>query len=56
MAIDDRVHFLNMESRLVNGIYFAGELLDVDALTGGFNLQVAWSSGFLAGLSVKLFL
>ena len=40
-----------MESRLVNGIYFAGELLDVDALTGGFNLQVAWSSGFLAGLS-----
>lgn len=40
-----------MESRLLQGLYFAGELLDVDALTGGFNLQVAWSSGYLAGLS-----
>jgi hypothetical protein len=38
-----------MESRLVRGVYFAGEVLDVDALTGGFNLQIAWSSGFLAG-------
>lgn len=38
-----------MESRLVKGVYFAGEVLDVDALTGGFNLQIAWSSGFLAG-------
>lgn len=40
-----------MESKLVRGLYFAGELLDVDALTGGFNLQIAWSSGYLAGLS-----
>ncbi len=40
-----------MESRFLQGLYFAGELLDVDALTGGFNLQVAWSSGYLAGLS-----
>lgn len=40
-----------MESKLVDGLYFAGELLDVDALTGGFNLQIAWSSGFLAGSS-----
>lgn len=38
-----------MESRLVKGLYFAGEVLDVDALTGGFNLQVAWSTGYLAG-------
>lgn len=37
-----------MESRLVPGVYFAGGVLDVDALTGGFNLQVAWSSGWLA--------
>lgn len=37
-----------MESRLVGGVYFAGEVLDVDALTGGFNLQIAWSSGHLA--------
>ncbi len=40
-----------MESRLVKNLYFAGEILDVDALTGGFNLQVAWSTGFLAGES-----
>lgn len=40
-----------MESKLVAGIYFAGEIIDVDALTGGFNLQVAWSTGYLAGMS-----
>lgn len=40
-----------MESKLLPGLYFAGELLDVDALTGGFNLQIAWSTGYLAGLS-----
>ena len=40
-----------MESRRVRGLYFAGELLDVDAYTGGFNLQIAWSTGYLAGLS-----
>ena len=41
-----------MESRLVEGLYFAGEILDVDALTGGFNLQIAWSTGYLAGSSI----
>ena len=40
-----------MESKLVVGLYFAGEVLDVDALTGGYNLQIAWSTGYLAGLS-----
>lgn len=40
-----------MESRLVKNLYFAGEMLDVDALTGGFNLQIAWSTGYLAGAS-----
>jgi hypothetical protein len=40
-----------MESKKVRGLYFAGEVLDVDALTGGFNLQIAWSSGHLAGIS-----
>lgn len=39
----------SMESRKVRNLYFAGEVLDVDALTGGFNLQIAWSTGFLAG-------
>lgn len=38
-----------MESRHVRGLYFAGEVLDVDALTGGFNLQIAWSTGYAAG-------
>jgi len=42
-----------MESRLVKGLYFAGEMLDVDALTGGFNLQIAWSTGHLAGVSIE---
>lgn len=40
-----------MESRLVDHLYFAGEMLDIDALTGGFNLQIAWSTGYLAGSS-----
>ena len=38
-----------LESKLVNGLYFAGEVLDLDAVTGGFNLQIAWSTGFAAG-------
>jgi hypothetical protein len=40
-----------MESRLVPGLYFAGEILDCDAYTGGFNLQIAWSTAFAAGTS-----
>ncbi|MCR5405446.1 MAG: NAD(P)/FAD-dependent oxidoreductase [Lachnospiraceae bacterium] len=39
-----------MESRKIPGLYFAGEMIDVDALTGGFNLQIAWSTGHLAGI------
>lgn len=42
-----------MESKLVKGLYFAGEVLDLDALTGGFNLQIAWSTGYLAGVSAS---
>lgn len=41
-----------MESKLVQGLYFAGELLDLDGYTGGFNLQIAWSTGYVAGNSV----
>lgn len=41
-----------MESKLVKGLYFAGEVLDLDAVTGGFNLQIAWSTGYAAGMSV----
>ncbi|MDD6036300.1 MAG: NAD(P)/FAD-dependent oxidoreductase [Lachnospiraceae bacterium] len=40
-----------MQSKLTEGLYFAGEVLDVDALTGGYNLQIAWSTGYLAGCS-----
>lgn len=40
-----------MESKLLHGLYFAGEVLDVDAYTGGFNLQIAWCTGRLAGIS-----
>ena len=42
-----------MESKLVPGLFFAGEVLDVDAVTGGFNLQVAWSSGWAAGMGAE---
>lgn len=42
----------SMQSKLVPGLYFAGELLDLDAYTGGFNLQIAWSTGYMAGISV----
>ena len=40
-----------MESKLIEGLYFAGEIIDVDAYTGGFNLQIAYSTGFTAGNS-----
>ncbi len=40
-----------MESKLIKGLYFAGEIIDVDCLTGGYNLQVAWSTGYTAGIS-----
>jgi predicted Rossmann fold flavoprotein len=40
-----------MESKLINGLYFAGEIIDVDCFTGGYNLQVAWSTGYTAGIS-----
>ena len=41
-----------MQSKLVPGLYFAGEVIDVDGYTGGFNLQIAWSTGYTAGCSV----
>lgn len=43
-----------MESKRVRGLYFAGEVLDLDALTGGYNLQIAWSTGHLAGASCQV--
>jgi predicted Rossmann fold flavoprotein len=43
------VNFKTMESRLCPGLYFAGELLDLDGITGGFNFQAAWTTGWIAG-------
>lgn len=42
-----------MESELIPGLYFAGEILDVDGTCGGYNLQWAWTSGYLAGRSIQ---
>ena len=46
-----QINASTMESKLVSGLYFAGEMIDVDAYTGGFNIQIAVSTGRLAGLS-----
>ena len=40
-----------MRSKRVQNLYFAGEVLDLDAVTGGYNLQIAWSTGYLAGMN-----
>ena len=47
------VNASTMESKKCQDLYFAGEVLDVDALTGGYNLQIAWSTGWLAGTSIR---
>jgi hypothetical protein len=47
------VNFKTMESRLCPGLYFAGEILDIDALTGGYNFQSAWTTGWLAGRAMR---
>jgi len=43
------VNFKTMESRICPGLYFAGELLDIDGITGGYNFQAAWTTGWIAG-------
>ena len=50
----DEIDNSTMESKLVNGLYFAGEIVDVDGDCGGFNLQWAWSSGYVAGKNAAL--
>lgn len=47
------VNFKTMESKIVPGLYFAGEILDIDGVTGGFNFQSAWTTAYLGGLSVN---
>jgi predicted Rossmann fold flavoprotein len=46
------VNFKTLESRHVPGLYFAGEVLDIDGITGGFNFQSAWTTGYLAGQAI----
>ncbi len=46
------VNFQTMESKICPGLYFAGEILDIDGVTGGFNFQSAWTTGYLAGLAM----
>ena len=46
------VDFKTMESKIIPNVFFAGEILDVDAVTGGFNFQAAWTTGFIAGKTI----
>jgi len=48
------INFKTMESKILSGIYFAGEILDIDGITGGFNFQHCWTSGWVAGESIVL--
>jgi predicted Rossmann fold flavoprotein len=48
----DQVNFKTLESRICEGLYFAGEVLDIDGVTGGFNFQSAWTTGYLAGVAI----
>lgn len=48
-VLTKEINFKSMESKLVNGLFFGGELLDIDGITGGFNFQNAWTTGFIAG-------
>jgi len=48
------VNFKTMESRVCLGLYFAGELLDMDGVTGGFNFQAAWTTGWIAGRAMAV--
>ncbi|MCC6723365.1 MAG: NAD(P)/FAD-dependent oxidoreductase [Saprospiraceae bacterium] len=50
----DEVNFKTFESKLQGGLFFAGEVLDIDAITGGFNFQAAWTGGWLVGTAVGL--
>ncbi|MEL7022082.1 MAG: NAD(P)/FAD-dependent oxidoreductase, partial [Bacteroidota bacterium] len=46
------VNFKTFESKLLSGLYFAGEILNIDAVTGGFNFQAAWTGGYIAGTAM----
>ena len=48
------INFRTMESKICKGLFFAGEVLDIDGVTGGFNFQHCWTSGWVAGKSMKV--
>jgi predicted Rossmann fold flavoprotein len=48
----DEINFKTMESKLLPGLYFAGEVMDIDAVTGGYNFQAAWTTGWIAGTAL----
>ena len=48
------INFKTMESKICKGLFFAGEVLDIDGVTGGFNFQHCWTSGWVAGKSIVL--
>ena len=48
------INFKTMESKICKGLFFAGEVLDIDGITGGFNFQHCWTSGWVAGKSIDL--
>ena len=50
----DEVNFKTFESKRLPNLYFAGEVLDIDAITGGFNFQAAWTGGWIAGQAMTL--
>ncbi len=52
----EEIDFRNMESKICPGLYFAGEAIDVDGITGGFNFQNAWTSSWLAGQAIATLL
>ena len=54
-VILNEVNFKTMESKICPGLFFAGELLDIDGITGGFNFQAAWTTGWIAGKAMALF-
>ena len=53
MGVDlKEVNFKSFESKLFKGLFFAGEVLDIDAITGGFNFQAAWTGGWVAAQAI----
>ena len=51
---EKEINFKTFESKLFSNLYFAGEVMNVDAITGGFNFQSAWTSGWIAGGNMAL--